>query len=198
MTVTWERLPQHCNKALDVFPTGFHLQVMLRNSWQPNWKIPFFLRSLLIDIQLILSNTMIIRLSIMWSSFLPVPGNIRAAGRSTGNPLARRRNRSLPKTLSDRWVRVALHQLQPKHPVGHRLGLRGCRDGDQVRLPGGQVDLDSKGGRVGGVGQEHLLGAHHFCDCGTFKCFSGNGEAFLGGQREGWSCLSLGIYMYIV
>ena len=140
---------------------------------------------------------MTFRLSIMWSSFLPISGNSGRAGRSPGNPLARRGNRSLPKTLSDRWVRVALHQLQPKHPVGHRPGLRGCRDGDQVRLPGGQVDLDSKGGRVGGVGQEHLLGAHHFCHCGTFKCFSGNGEACLGGQRKGWSCLILGVYNYV-
>ena len=131
---------------------------------------------------------------IMWSSFLPVPRNSGRAGCSPGNALARRRNRSLPKTLSDRGVWVALHQLQPKHPVGHRPGLRGCRDGDQVRLPGGQVDLDGKGGRAGGVGQEHLLGAHHLCDCGTFKCFSGNGEACLGGQREGWSCLILGMY----
>ena len=159
--------------------------------------MPFFLGSLLINIQLILSNRMIIRFSTMWSSFLPVSRNSGGAGRSPGNPLARRRNRSLPKTLSDRWVWVAFYQLQPKHPVGHRPGLRGCCDGDQVRLPGGQVDLDSKGGRVGGVGQEHLLGAHHFCDCGTFKCFSGNGEACLGRQREGWSCLSLRIYIYI-
>ena len=171
---------------------------MPRNSWQPNnWKIAFSLDSLLIDIQLIPSNRMIIRLSTMWSSFLPIPGNSGGAGRSIGNPLARRGNRSLPETLSDRWVRVAFYQLQPKHPVGHRPGLRGCCDGDQVRLPGGQVDLDSKGGRVGGVGQEHLLGAHHFCDCGTFKCFSGNGEACLGGQRKGWGCLILGMYMYI-
>ena len=134
-------------------------------------------------------NLVIFRVSDMWSSFLPLARDSTGTGRSAWNLLARGRDFSVPKTVSDRRVRVKIHQLQPKHSMGHWPGLWGCSDGDQVRLPGGQVDPGVEGGGAGRLGEEHLLGAHHLCACRPVQYFHGIVKACLGRQREDWSRL---------
>ena len=127
----------------------------------------------------------------MWSSFLPLARDSTRTGRSTRDLLAWGRDFSVPKTLSDCRVWVTIHQLQPKHSMGHWPGLRRFSDGDKVRLSGGQVDTGVEGGGAGRVGEEHLLGAHHLCACWLVQCFHGIGEACLGRQSEDWSSLIL-------
>lgn len=68
--------------------------------------------------------------------------------------------------------------------MGHRPGLRGCRDGDKVRLPGGQMDPDGESWGVGGLGEEHLLDPHHIFACWLVQHFHGTGETSIGRQRE--------------